>query len=251
MNAFALMAHHRLYNDYTPYCNELYRVHLGAIISDIEINNDCFDAGNSRSLENSALTRRIDRLFNRFENKKAPLELVNISRQNTRETALVLLNSLYNIERAKIKGTGRSYLNLFPELAQCNHRPEYVNLITFITLGKLSCVLGYAWTHVSERDALSRLDVYISIYYDRLQVSWNPTRQHARDVRTAFSTAVQEVNNTPRMSSTASWGASGPSISAQGVHVVTDIYSDGSYDGVLDNEPLESGNLPRTSVPKY
>lgn len=51
------MAYYRLYNDYIPYYNELYRVYLSIIILDIKINNNYFNIGNSYSLENSALTR--------------------------------------------------------------------------------------------------------------------------------------------------------------------------------------------------
>ncbi|PNP48790.1 hypothetical protein TGAMA5MH_00244 [Trichoderma gamsii] len=282
MNAFALMAHHRLHVDYTSYCDEFYKVHLSGLISEIEVTHHRFCTGDSRSLEDSALSRRIDRLFNRVENKKAPLELINISDQNNKETTLVLLNSLYDIERAHIKGTGRSYLNLFPEIAQSTYRLEYVNLITFITLGKLSCVLGYYWTHVNERDASSKLNEYISIYHDRLINGWNPTREvpawisvqvedsllpnngavgtnmpakgvaatdtSARDVRTASGTAAQEVNTTSNTPSTVAWGVGTTSSAAQGVHVVTDIDSDGSFDCVSNDEPLELSNLPRMSV---
>lgn len=72
------MAYYRLYNDYIPYYNELYRVYLSIIILDIKINNNYFNIGNSYSLENSALTRWINYLFNYFKNKKTPLELINI-----------------------------------------------------------------------------------------------------------------------------------------------------------------------------
>ncbi|KAM0443814.1 hypothetical protein ACHAO4_010364 [Trichoderma viride] len=283
MNSFALLAHHRLHHDYTSYCDELYKVHLCGIISEIELNNDRFYAADSRSLEDCALTRRIDRLFDRTENKYAPLELINIPGQNDKQTALVLLNSLYDIERAHIKSTGQFYLNLFPEIAQCADRLEYVNLITFITLGKLSCVLGYSWNYVNERDASSKLSDYISIYHDRLIRKWNPIRElytqvrsegsllpnkgavgtsmparrftvtntSARDVRTASSTAAQEVNTTRNTPSTAAWGVGTTFSAAQGVHVVTDIDSDGSFDRVSDDEPLESSNLPGVSFFKF